>query len=94
MPEKIRRMEKNRPQTGIEKLVRTSLLAAGGWILYSKFFINHELPLEEAVTAQRRVFFSEAAGKLSYYTDQQVTGRPLVLIHSVSEITHTTIQAT
>lgn len=77
-------LKKRRPVTGIEKLVKTTLLAAGGWILYSTLRINHEMHLPEAVTAERKVFFSEQAGKLSYYTDQKVASRPLVLIHSVN----------
>ena len=58
--------------------------AAGGWIAYSKLFINHSLPLPDAIPAKRVSFNSAKAGQLNYYLEQQADGHPLVLIHSVN----------
>ena len=60
------------------------LAIAGSWIAYSQFAIDHHAPLEPAVDAERRTFFSGTAGMLSYYADKSGTGRPLLLIHSVN----------
>lgn len=64
----------------------TSMLAAaaGGWILYSKFAVDHHLPLPEAIPAEREEFAGKAAGRLSYYVDRKAGGRPLVLLHSIN----------
>jgi pimeloyl-ACP methyl ester carboxylesterase len=64
----------------------TSLLAAaaGGWILYSNFSVDHHLPLPDAIPAEREVFLSKSAGRLNYYVDRQASGRPLVLLHSIN----------
>jgi pimeloyl-ACP methyl ester carboxylesterase len=40
--------------------------------------------LPEAISAPRRVLESRRAGRLSYYADTQVPGRPLVLVHSIN----------
>ncbi|MBI4929095.1 MAG: alpha/beta hydrolase [Anaerolineae bacterium] len=58
--------------------------AAGGWILYSHYGINHRMPLPEAIPADRISLYSKTAGRLSYYVDRSGTDRPLVLIHSVN----------
>ena len=60
------------------------LLAAGTWILYSKFMIEHDLPLPEALEAKRVVFRSKLGINLNYYVDDQAQGRPLVLIHGLN----------
>jgi pimeloyl-ACP methyl ester carboxylesterase len=57
-------------------------LAAG--IAYSAVAIDHALPLSPAFAAERRRLHSSAAGNLSYYADDQKTGRPLLLIHSIN----------
>jgi pimeloyl-ACP methyl ester carboxylesterase len=59
-------------------------VAAGGWILYSHFGINHRIPLPEAIPANRESFFSKSAGRVNYYVDLSGSGRPVVLIHSVN----------
>ena len=46
------------------------LTLAGAWIGYSRFFINHRMPLPDAVLAERNPFLSQAAGWLSYYVDK------------------------
>ncbi len=60
------------------------VMAAGAWILYSKFFVNHEHVLPDAIEAKRVVFRSKLGANLNYYVDRQVSGRPLVLIHGIS----------
>ncbi len=60
------------------------LAAAGGWALYSRLFIDHRLPLPDAIPAERVAFFSKSAGRLNYYVERQASGRPLVLLHSVN----------
>ncbi|BAJ63944.1 hypothetical protein ANT_19180 [Anaerolinea thermophila UNI-1] len=59
-------------------------IAAGGWILYSHFGINHRVPLPEAIPANRESFFTKLAGRVNYYFDLSGTGRPVVLIHSIN----------
>ena len=61
-----------------------ALAAAGGWIAYSNFAIDHDLPLPDAIPAERQVLFSQEAGRISYYADRSGEGRPLVLVHSVN----------
>ncbi len=70
--------------TGIGALTATTLVAAGGWIIYSNLLIDHNMSLPEAIPADRQIFFSKTAGRLSYYVDRQTSGRPLVLIHSIN----------
>jgi pimeloyl-ACP methyl ester carboxylesterase len=61
------------------------LAIAGGWIAYSQFAIDHHVPLEPAIDAERRTFFSSTAGMLNYYAGTfGGAGRPLLLIHSVN----------
>ncbi len=57
--------------------------AAGGWIAYSRFFIDHNANLHHAVDAPRRRFRSRY-GMLSAYSDAAGPGRPLALVHSVN----------
>lgn len=59
-------------------------IAAGGWILYSHFGINHRVPLPEAIPANRESFFSKSAGRVSYYSELSGSGRPVVLVHSIN----------
>ena len=70
--------------TGIGVVTATTLAAASGWIVYSNLMIDHNMSLPEAIPADRQIFFSKTAGRLSYYVDRQTSGRPLVLIHSVN----------
>ncbi len=67
-------------------LVGTAVAApSAGWILYSKFFIDHDLPLPDAIPAEKKRFFSQTAGFINYYVDTNGAGkRPLLLIHSVN----------
>jgi pimeloyl-ACP methyl ester carboxylesterase len=74
----------SRLATGAGVLAGTMLSVAGGWVLYSNLAINHNVPLPDAIPAERVIFLSKTAGELSYYIDHQASGRPLVLIHSVN----------
>jgi pimeloyl-ACP methyl ester carboxylesterase len=67
----------------IRSVLGLSLAAAGGWILYSRFGINHNAALPPALLAERKTYLS-SAGALSYYHNGAHPGRPLVLIHSVN----------
>ena len=60
------------------------VIAAGAWILYSKFIVAHDQLLPEAVEAKRVVFKSKLGVNLNYYVDRKTEGRPLVLIHGVN----------
>ena len=68
--------------TGV--LAGAALTAVGGWWVYSRFGINHDAELPSAIDAQRTNFTTRAAGRLSYYSNQNERGTPLVLIHSVN----------
>ncbi len=68
----------------IGKAVNLAVNAAGLWIAYSRFFIDHNLPLPRAVDAERKTFTGEGTGALSYYADTSGEGRPLVLVHSIN----------
>lgn len=69
---------------GISRLLNTALLAAGGWIIYSRVGIDHAAALPDAIAAGRKSFFSRIGQRLSYYADTAATGRPLVLLHSIN----------
>lgn len=69
---------------GVQALAGASLGAISSWILYSNLFIDHHLPLPDAIPADRRAFFSRSAGKISYYVDRSKEGSPVVLVHSVN----------
>ncbi len=68
---------------GIKGILGLSLAAAGGWIVYSRFGIDHNAALPAALPAERKTYLS-SAGSLSYYHNGAHPGRPLVLIHSVN----------
>lgn len=78
---KNKKGKRNKKSSG---LLRPLILAAGSWIAYSHFAIDHELPLTRAVDAERDIFYSDRSGALSYYHDKGKTGRPLVLLHSIN----------
>ena len=70
--------------TGLGVLAGTAAGLAGGWILYSRFRIDHQAPLPPAVDAERQFFFSDESGRISYYVDRHAEGRPLVFVHSIN----------
>lgn len=68
----------------LAKLVTLVSGAAGAWFLYSALGIDHEVATTSAVNAKREEFHGERSARLSYYVDDKVAGRPLVLIHSIN----------
>jgi len=58
--------------------------AVAGGIAYSRWGVNHDVLLPPAVEAERCIFNSPRAGRLSYYVAKEGAGRPLVLIHSIN----------
>ncbi len=69
---------------GIKTAGALFVAAAASGIAYSRWGVNHHVLLPPAVDAERRIFNSPRAGRLSYYVDKKGTGRPLVLIHSIN----------
>ena len=72
--------------SGAGILAGSMLAAAGGWWVYSRLGIDHDVDLPLALDAERCDVYTQAAGRLSYYTngDESSSGTPLVLIHSVN----------
>lgn len=58
--------------------------AVGGGLLYSHFGIDHNMPIENAIDAERKILATDQSGMLSYYADTSGRGTPIVLIHSVN----------
>lgn len=69
---------------GLKWLAGLPLAVAGSWIGYSKLFVNHNVPLPDAIPAQRVVYAAKTGVNLNYYVDRRGDGRPLVLIHSIN----------
>ncbi|MGF1507658.1 MAG: alpha/beta fold hydrolase [Anaerolineae bacterium] len=61
-----------------------AVTTVGGWLAYSRYGVDHNVPLPNAVDAPRSEFSSERAGRLSYYVDSSGNGTPLLLIHSIN----------
>ena len=57
--------------------------AAAGWIAYSRYAIDHGVPLDPALPGERRRLDSPA-GMVSYYRSDEESGVPLLLIHSIN----------
>jgi pimeloyl-ACP methyl ester carboxylesterase len=65
----------------------TALTAVGGgWIFFSRNFVNRHMTLPPAIPAPRETFTGEGTGQISYYHQHQIEGqaRPLLLIHSIN----------
>ena len=59
--------------------------AIGGWILYSRFIINHHLHLPAAIDADQQTFIGRRTShRMNYYAETTPSGRPLVLVHSIN----------
>jgi pimeloyl-ACP methyl ester carboxylesterase len=71
-------------RNGARTLIAMPALAAAGWIAYSNYAIDHNMPLPNAIDAERRSFFGRTAGLLNYYVDAQAGGTPLVFVHSIN----------
>lgn len=59
-------------------------LAAGGWVAYSAFAVDHRRQLGPALDGERRRLHSVVGGIIAWYADDSAAGRPLGLIHSVN----------
>lgn len=70
--------------SGVAGVIAAAVAAAGGWILFSRKYISHDIPLDEALDADRLDFESPQAGRISYYVDKSSEGTPLVLVHSIN----------
>lgn len=75
---------KRRRSSGAAKFLNTALMTAAGWIVYSNVAVKHDLDLPNAIDAERKVIYTPTVPKLSYYVDETVAGRPLVLLHSIN----------
>jgi pimeloyl-ACP methyl ester carboxylesterase len=69
---------------GLIGTVAAGIAAAVSWIFFSRKYIRHDMPLDEALEAERKDFTSQRAGKISYYVDKNSKGTPLVLLHSIN----------
>lgn len=69
---------------GLTGVVAAGTAAAASWILFSRKYIRHDMPLDKALEAEREEFSSQHAGRISYYLDNKGKGTPLVLIHSIN----------
>ncbi|MCA9961666.1 MAG: hypothetical protein KC443_21655, partial [Anaerolineales bacterium] len=77
--------KKNSPLSQLNGLLGTAVaLPTAAWIAYSHLFVDHNLPLPDAITAEKKRFFNQMAGHINYYYDTSGSGRPLLLIHSVN----------
>jgi pimeloyl-ACP methyl ester carboxylesterase len=56
----------------------------GAWLAYSALFVNHNMPLPDAIGARRHRFPSSSGGWISWYGDETGQGRPVVLVHGVN----------
>jgi pimeloyl-ACP methyl ester carboxylesterase len=63
---------------------RLAFLSAAGWIAYSHFLVDHQVPLPKAFPAEQMTLAFKPTGPLNLYVDRSVTGRPLLLVHSVN----------
>ena len=81
---KMRKAAGNNKKGGQGIVWALPVIAAGAWILTSKFFVNHEQRLPDAFEAKRVVYKSKLGANVNYYVDRKTEGRPLVLIHGVS----------
>jgi pimeloyl-ACP methyl ester carboxylesterase len=82
--QEITKRGKSAVGTGLGILTGMTLGLAGGWILYSKTAIDHDLPLPKAIPADLQPIDTESAGRLYYYADRKAQGRPLLLLHSIN----------
>ncbi|GJE17102.1 alpha/beta fold hydrolase [Methylobacterium marchantiae] len=83
MPSPTRR-DRSAARTGLAaKLALLPLGAAGAWIAYSRFGIDHRQPLHPALPG-RHECLATMAGGVGLYGSASAPGVPLLLIHSVN----------
>ena len=69
---------------GAGALVAGGVGLGGAWLAYSTLFVNHNVPLPDAIGARRHRFPSGSGGWISWYGDDHGMHRPLVLVHGIS----------
>jgi len=69
---------------GAGALVVGGVGLGSAWLAYSALFVNHNMPLPDAIGAQRHRFPSASGGWVSWYGEDAGSGRPLVLVHGIS----------
>ncbi|WP_019903517.1 alpha/beta hydrolase [Methylobacterium sp. 77] len=85
MPAPTRR-DRSEPRTGLAaKLALLPLGAAGAWIAYSRFGIDHRRPLHPALPGRHECLETPAGG-IGLYGSTAAPGVPLLLIHSVNAV--------
>ena len=70
---------------------RFAVLGAVGWVAYSHFLVDHQVPLPKAFPAEQMTLAFKPTGPLNMYVDRQGQGRPLLLIHSINAAASTRI---
>lgn len=75
--------------TALQAASAAALGAVAGWIVYSRFGIDHHVPLPPAIDADRVRFDSHNSRNINYYVDHADSIRttnqpPLVLLHSIN----------
>ncbi len=72
----------------LNSTISTVITVVGGWLLYSRYAIDHNQALPPAIDAERERFSGEKTGFLNVYADvnadQSAKQPPLVLIHSIN----------
>jgi pimeloyl-ACP methyl ester carboxylesterase len=78
-------MSKKQSFNPLNYLLTGLAAVAGGWIAYSRYFVNHSMTLPPALPAPRETFVGETTGLISYYHEHQGDRQtPLLLIHSIN----------
>lgn len=72
------------PLSGLRKILTFTGGLTGSWLLWSRVFVDHDVPLNLAIDAERREFWGAKSCQLSYYSDTDASGTPIVLIHSIN----------
>lgn len=70
--------------SALRALAGLSAAAIAGWLLYSRFGIDHEKHLPLPVSGEALRFRADEIGFLQYYVQKGAAGRPLLLIHSIN----------
>ena len=71
-------------RTLVKAAAKTAVAAPVAWIAYSRFGVDHDLPMPRALSSDSGNFRSDRAGVVHYYHDKSGSGRPLVLVHSIN----------
>ncbi|NEU14167.1 alpha/beta hydrolase [Methylobacterium sp. BTF04] len=83
MPTPTRPGRRHRRAGLAAKLALVPVAAAGAWIAWSRFVVDHRQPLHPALPGHHECL-ETAAGGIGLYGSAEATGVPLLLIHSVN----------